>query len=187
MMFDQYFHVSKGSESVVFVYIVNGANHQAGFHNLSKELVVGKAFGPSADPDDYEVEWSYGTGSGKMQTRGESIPPAQGLAFTVSIGPSPAPLGPSSAPPSGQPPPVARPVAKASSNSGGIPTTVDEAWAVFGIKAKRGKRDVVKKIYRRLMAEWHPDKHVGKDEERAKRESLRANEAWKLLARHCRW
>ena len=67
--------------------------------------------------------------------------------------------------------------------------TVDEAWEIFGIPQKRAPRGVVKSRYLAFAAKWHPDR-CG-DDVRAQAEAhaqlTRANAAWTLLQRHCRW
>jgi curved DNA-binding protein CbpA len=63
---------------------------------------------------------------------------------------------------------------------------VDDAWALFGIPQKRAPRDEVKRLYLLFVAKWHPDKHVN-DEATATAQLTRANAAWVLLQKHCRW
>jgi hypothetical protein len=70
-----------------------------------------------------------------------------------------------------------------------IPDTVDEAWALFGIAKKRAAKATVKTIYREFMAKWHPDRHASDPAKLllANFQSLRANAAWTILEKHCRW
>jgi hypothetical protein len=81
--------------------------------------------------------------------------------------------------------PSTAPVRIPSSDSDHIPTTVDEAWAFFGIAKKRAHKDDVKDAYRLFMIRWHPDRCAQPD--KAKKQSLRANAAWALLKKHCKW
>jgi hypothetical protein len=64
--------------------------------------------------------------------------------------------------------------------------TVGEAWRLFGIPQMRASRDEVKKRYLEFVARHHPDKHLN-DEAFATAQLVRANAAWALLQRHCRW
>ena len=63
---------------------------------------------------------------------------------------------------------------------------MDDAWAIFGIPQKRAPRDVVKRRYLAFAAKWHPDKHPD-DQVMATRQLARANGAWALLQKHCKW
>jgi DnaJ-class molecular chaperone len=68
--------------------------------------------------------------------------------------------------------------------------TVDEAWKMFGIPQKRGARDDVRKRYLAFVAKHHPDKIAGaskKKQKEATERCARANVAWSLLEKHCRW
>ena len=67
-----------------------------------------------------------------------------------------------------------------------VPETVDEAWIFFGIAKKRARKEDVKKLYIDHMKAWHPDRHQVNREE-AGLQSKRANAAWELLGKHCRW
>jgi hypothetical protein len=64
--------------------------------------------------------------------------------------------------------------------------TVDEAWALFGIPQKRGLKADVKARYLAFVAKHHPDKHPD-DQVGATAQLARANQAWVLLQKHCRW
>ncbi len=66
------------------------------------------------------------------------------------------------------------------------PLTVDDAWAIFGIPQKRASRDEVKHRYLLFAAKWHPDKNP-EDQVTATAQLSRANAAWALLQKHCRW
>lgn len=66
------------------------------------------------------------------------------------------------------------------------PLTVDDAWALFGIPQKRAPRDEVKHRYLLFASKWHPDKHP-EDQVTATAHLMRANAAWALLQKHCRW
>jgi hypothetical protein len=62
--------------------------------------------------------------------------------------------------------------------------TVDDAWLLFGIPKKRGAKDEVKQRYLEFVAKYHPDK----PENAGTTDQLkRANLAWALLQKHCRW
>jgi DnaJ-class molecular chaperone len=65
--------------------------------------------------------------------------------------------------------------------------TVDEAWEIFGFPMKRGAHDDVKRSYTAFLAAWHPDKHQDGDPVEAERQFKRAQEAFALLKRHCKW
>lgn len=67
------------------------------------------------------------------------------------------------------------------------PITVDEAWLLFGIPMKRGRKEDVKKRYLEFVSKNHPDKFKGKKQEVANAQLVRANAAWELLQRHCNW
>ena len=68
----------------------------------------------------------------------------------------------------------------------GGPLTVDEAWAIFGVAQKRAPRDEVKRRYLAFVSRWHPDKHL-EDQSAATAQLVRANAAYALLQKHCRW
>ena len=68
----------------------------------------------------------------------------------------------------------------------GATLTVDDAWAIFGVAQKRAPRDDVKRRYLAFAAKWHPDKNPN-DEATATAQLARANAAWALLQKHCRW
>jgi hypothetical protein len=64
--------------------------------------------------------------------------------------------------------------------------TVDDAWILFGITKKRGTKEDVKRLYLAFVAIHHPDKHPN-DQARASAQLVRANAAWTLLQKHCKW
>lgn len=66
------------------------------------------------------------------------------------------------------------------------PLTVDEAWRLFGIPQKRGRKEDVKKRYLEFIQKHHPDKHP-KNQKKANEQCSRANQAWALLQKHCKW
>ena len=66
------------------------------------------------------------------------------------------------------------------------PLTVDDAWALFGITQKRAPKNIVKSRYRAFAAKWHPDYHP-EDQVTATAQLTRANAAWTLLEKHCKW
>ena len=68
----------------------------------------------------------------------------------------------------------------------GATLTVDDAWAIFGVAQKRAPRDDVTRRYLAFAAKWHPDKNPN-DEATATAQLARANAAWALLQKHCRW
>jgi hypothetical protein len=68
----------------------------------------------------------------------------------------------------------------------GAPLTVDDAWQIFGVAQKRAPRADVKRRYLAFAAKWHPDKHPD-DQVTATAQLVRANAAYALLAKHCRW
>ena len=68
------------------------------------------------------------------------------------------------------------------------PITVDEAWALFGIPQKRGRKEDVKKRYLEFVFKHHPDKaKTKKQKDTASAQLTRANLAWSLLEKHCKW
>ncbi len=103
-------------------------------------------------------------------------------------------LGRTWAPPAAPPPPAApAPSPQAAPPHppdppplGAGPLTVDDAWAIFGIPKKRAPKDDVKRRYIAFVAKWHPDKHP-EDQAVATAQLARANLAWTLLQKHCRW
>jgi len=62
---------------------------------------------------------------------------------------------------------------------------VSDAWLLFGIPKKRGSREDVKARYLEFVFEHHPDRAA--DPIEAAKQLVRANLAWALLQRHCRW
>ena len=68
------------------------------------------------------------------------------------------------------------------------PITVDEAWALFGIPQKRGRKEDVKKRSLEFVFKHHPDKaKTKKQKDTASAQLTRANLAWSLLEKHCKW
>jgi hypothetical protein len=151
----------------VIVIAVNGRNEMVGFRGLTREDVIDLAFRGVARPAGLDVSWSYGTNHGALTTNVDVIQPVTGMAFLV--------VPPTPAKPAKAPQPAQQPLA--------IPRSVDEAWAFFGIKKKRATEAQIKKMYRNFMARFHPDK--GRAD--AAQQSLRANAAWDLLRKHCKW
>ncbi len=92
--------------------------------------------------------------------------------------------------PPAQPPPVAPKAPPPHIPDPPPPTgetvTVDDAWALFGIAQKRAPKDEVKRRYLAFAAKWHPDKHPD-DTATATAQLVRANAAYALLQKHCRW
>ena len=194
----------------MLMVVVNGRQQMVGFAGLLMETIAGMAF-PGQSPSTMVVEWKYGPGGGQMAA-GQFMQPIMGMEFVVTdTGGAPPMAAPPAASPAasyashaapaasgwspfGSPPPPptipAQPVAKLGSPGDRIPTTVDEAWELFGIKRKRATKAEVKKIYRALQAKWHPDRHMrrgAKERKMAELQSSRANLAWTILERHCKW
>lgn len=63
--------------------------------------------------------------------------------------------------------------------------TVSDAWALFGVTNKRGTRDDVKRRYLAFVASYHPDLPDAPPD--ANSQLKKANAAWALLQKHCRW
>lgn len=57
--------------------------------------------------------------------------------------------------------------------------TLDEAYKLFGISTNSTSADI-KKAYRRLVKEWHPDVS-GKDKQTSEQMMARINEAFRVL------
>lgn len=57
--------------------------------------------------------------------------------------------------------------------------TLDEAYKLFGISTNSTPADI-KKTYRRLVKEWHPDVS-GKDKQTSEQMMSRINEAFRVL------
>lgn len=94
--------------------------------------------------------------------------------------PAPKPLQPAAAAPSAavpNPPPV----------DDDETLTVDDAWALFGIPQKRSTKDEVKRRYIALVAKVHPDSRPPEERVEATAQLKRANAAWALLQRYCKW
>lgn len=85
------------------------------------------------------------------------------------------PVNAPASPPPSQPPPQLP----------GACVTVDEAWELFGIAKKRGVRPEVKKMYLAYVAANHPDKPDAPPD--AAKLLLKANAAFALLERYCKW